>query len=177
MICSTSGTFMGMNVVYFTLGESIADIEIRTQLLRVPEVLSDLRQAQDMIQGIDLLSMMGSQELFMQQPKEFQLKLAQLLQEALFKRWKLSQVKYDVIIERRKFSDSAAWRRALKELLHQTPEFHMYVFGPGFDDLEYEVSKLKFKSPPQIFLHEVISEDPMLDWFWPTIMQGAKLSA
>ncbi|MBS1970452.1 MAG: hypothetical protein JSU04_09090 [Bdellovibrionales bacterium] len=168
---------MGMNVVYFTLGDSIVDIEIRTQLLRVPEVLSDLRQAQDIAPEMDLISIMGSQELFMKMPRDFQLKLAQLLQEALFKRWKLSQVKYDTIVERRKFSDSAVWRRSLKELLHQAPEFHMYVFGPGFDDLEYEISKLKFKAPPQIFLHEVISEDPMLDWFWPTIMQGAKLSA
>lgn len=168
---------MGMNVVYFTLGESIADIEIRTQLLRIPEVLSDLRQAQDIAPEMDLISIMGSQELFMKMPRDFHLKLAQLLQEALFKRWKLSQVKYDVIVERRKHSDSAAWRLALKELLHQDKEFHMYVFGPGFDDLEYEIGKLKFKSPPQIFLHEVISEDPMLDWFWPTIMQGAKLSA
>lgn len=166
-----------MNVVYFTLGESIADLEIRTQLMRVPEVLSDLRQAQDMIPNIDLVSMMGSQELFMKTPREFQLKLAQLLQEALFKRWKLSGTSYDVIIERRKFSDSNEWRRSLKELLHQNSEFHFYVFGPGFDDLEYEVGKLKFKNPPQIFLHEVISEDPMLDWFWTTIMQGAKLSA
>jgi len=171
------GTFKGMNVVYFTLGESIADIEIRTQLLRIPEVLSDLRQAQDILKGVDLISIMGSQEIFLQQPKEFQLKLAQLMQEALFKRWKLSQVKYDVIIERRTLSDSKVWRASLKELLQKHPEFHIYVFGPGFDDLEYEVSKLKFKNPPQIFLHEVISEDPMLDWFWPSIMQNAKLSA
>lgn len=168
---------IGMNVVYFTLGESIIDIEIRSQLLRVPEVLSDLRQAQDIVPEMDLISIMGSQELFMKMPKDFHLKLAQLLQEALFKRWKLSLVKYDVIVERRKYSDSASWRVALKELLQRDQEFHVYVFGPGFDDLEYEVSKLKFKNPPQIFLHEVISEDPMLDWFWPTIMQGAKLSA
>lgn len=167
-----------MNVVYFTLGDSIADLEVRTQLLRVPEILSDLRQAQNMIPGVDLISMMGSQELFMKQPLEFRLKLAQLLQEALFKRWKLStQVRYDVIVERRKFTEPAEWRRAIKELLHQKPEFHIYVFGPGFDDFEYEISKLKFKDPPQIFLHEVISEDPMLEWFWPSIMQGAKLSA
>lgn len=166
-----------MNMAYFTLGESIADIEIRAQLLRVPEVLSDLRQAQDMVPEMDLISIMGSQELFLKMQKPFQLKLAQLVQEALFKRWKLSQVKYDLIVERRKYSDVESWRRTLKELLQKAPEFHVYVFGPGFDDFEYEVSKLKFKSPPQIFLHEVISEDPMLDWFWPTIMQGAKLSA
>lgn len=172
-----SVTLRNMNVVYFTLGESIADLEVRTQLIRVPEVLSDLRQAQDLIPGVDLVSMMGSQELFMRQSPEFRAKLAQLLQEALFKRWKLTQVKYDLIFERRKFPDVAAWRRAVKELLHQAPEFHVYVFGPGFDDLEYEIGKLKFKTPPQIFLHEIISEDPMLDWFWPNIMQGAKLSA
>ncbi len=166
-----------MNVVYFTLGESIIDVEVRAQLLRVPEVLSDLRQAQDFIPNMDLISIMGSQELFQKVTKDFQLKLAQLLQESLFKRWKASGVHYDIIIERRKFSDSAAWRRSLKELLHNSAEFHMYVFGPGFDDFEYEVGKLKFKIPPQIFLHEIISEDPMLDWFWPTIMQGAKLSA
>jgi hypothetical protein len=166
-----------MNVVYFTLGESIIDIEVRAQLLRVPEVLSDIRQAQNLAPDMDLLSIMGSQELFEKMPKDFQLKLAQLLQESLFKRWKLSGVRFDMIIERRKFSDSAAWRKSLKELLQNSPEFHMYIFGPGFDDLEYEVGKLKFKTPPQIFLHEVISEDPMLDWFWPTIMQGAKLSA
>lgn len=169
--------FYCMNVVYFTLGEAIADIEIRTQLLRVPEVLSDLRQAQGLVPEMDLISIMGSQELFEKMSKEFRLKLAQLLQEALFKRWKLSQVKCDVLVERRKHSDSAAWRLALKELLQRDKEFHFYVFGPGFDDLEYEVGKLKFKNPPQVFLHEVISEDPMLDWFWPSIMQGAKLSA
>jgi len=170
-------TFMGMNVIYFTLGESIADIEVRAQLLRVPEVLSDLREAQNLAPEMDLISIMGSQELFMKMPRDFHLKLAQLLQEALFKRWKLSQIKCDTLVERRKFSDSKAWRMALKELLNKDQEFHMYVFGPGFDDLEYEIGKLKFKSPPQIFLHEIISEDPMLDWFWPTIMQGAKLSA
>lgn len=166
-----------MNVVYFTLGESIKDIEVRTQLLRVPEVLSDLRQAQNAIPNMDLISIMGSQELFEKVPKDFQLKLAQLLQEALFKRWKLLGIRYDIIIERRKLTDSVAWRKSLKELLCNSAEFHLYVFGPGFDDFEYEVSKLKFKIPPQIFLHEVISEDPMLDWFWPNIMQGAKLSA
>jgi hypothetical protein len=166
-----------MNVVYFTLGESIADIEIRAQLLRVPEVLADLRLAQDMIPNMDLVSVMGSQELFDQTPREFQLKLAQLLQESLFKRWKLTRISYDVIIERRKFGPSEEWRKALKELLQQKDEFHFYIFGPGFDDLEYEIGKIKFKNPPKIFLHEMISEDPMLDWFWPTIMQGAKLSA
>jgi hypothetical protein len=166
-----------MNVVYFTLGESIRDIEVRTQLLRVPEVLSDLRQAQNAIPNMDLISIMGSQELFEKVPGDFQLKLAQLLQEALFKRWKLLGIRYDIIIERRKLTDSVAWRKSLKELLCNSAEFHLYVFGPGFDDFEYEVSKLKFKIPPQIFLHEVISEDPMLDWFWPNIMQGAKLSA
>jgi hypothetical protein len=172
-----SDTLICMNVVYFTLGESIIDIEIRTQLLRVPEVMADLKSAQNVIPNMDLVSMMGSQDLFLKTPKEFQAKLAQLLQEALFKRWKLGMVKYDTIIERRKFSDMAVWKKAIKELLQQKSEFHFYVVGPGFDDLEYEVGKIRFKNPPQIFLHEVISEDPMLDWFWPTIMQGAKLSA
>jgi len=166
-----------MNVAYFTLGESIVDIEIRAQLLRVPEVLSDLRLAQNRIPNMDLVSVMGSQDLFMQTPREFQLKLAQLLQEALFKRWKMSGATYDAIVERRKYGNSDQWRKSLKEILQQSAEFHFFVFGPGFDDLEYEVSKIRFREPPQIFLHEVISEDPMLDWFWPTIMQVAKLSA
>jgi len=172
-----SVTLLSMNVVYFTLGESIVDIEIRTQLLRVPEVLADLRLAQNMIPNVDIVSLMGSQELFEQTPKEFQAKLAQLLQEALFKRWKLGMVHYDAILERRKFAKSEEWRKALKEVLHQTNEFHFYVIGPGFDNLEYEVGKIRFKNPPQIFLHEVISEDPMLEWFWPGILQDAKLSA
>ncbi|HEY8269603.1 MAG TPA: hypothetical protein VIG33_01840, partial [Pseudobdellovibrionaceae bacterium] len=162
-----------MNVVYFTLGESISDIEVRAQLLRVPEVLADLRQAQNLIPNMDLLSIMGSQELFKKISKEFQLKLAQLLQEALFKRWKRAEIRYDIILERRKLSDSAVWRKSLKDLLHNSAEFQIYVFGPGFDDLEYEINKLKFKVPPQIFLHEVISEDPLLDWFWPNITQDA----
>lgn len=168
---------MDMNVVYFTLGESITDIEVRAQLLRVPEVLTDLRQAQNLIPNMDLISLMGSQELFKSLPKEFQLKLAQLLQEALFKRWKMAGIRYDLILERRKLSDSVTWRKSLKGLLANSAEFHIYVFGPGFDDLEYEINKLKFKVPPQIFLHEVISEDPLLDWFWPSITQDAKLSA
>src|SRR5207253_3047547 len=109
---------------------------VRSQLLRVPEVLSDLRQAKDLVPEMDLISIMGSQELFEKMPKDFHLKLAQLLQEALFKRWKMSGVRYDMILERRKFSDSAAWRKHLKDLLQNSPEFHMYVFGPGFDDLE-----------------------------------------
>lgn len=166
-----------MNVVYFTLGESIADIEIRAQLLRIPEVMADLRLAQNMIPNVDIISLMGSQELFNKTPKEFQAKLAQLLQEALFKRWKLAMVRYDVILERRKFEKLEEWRKNLKEVLHKTNEFHFYVVGPGFDNLEYEIGKIKFKNPPQIFLHEVISEDPMLDWFWTEIMADAKLSA
>lgn len=168
---------LSMNVVYFTLGESIHDLEIRTQLLRVPEVLSDLRLAQNMLPNVDLVSMMGSQELFLKAPEEFQAKLGQLLQEAVFKRWKLGLLKYDTIIERRKFTSPEEWRKSLKSLLQQKSEFHFYVIGPGFDDLEYEIGKIRFKNPPQIFLHEVISEDPMLDWFWSSIMQDAKLSA
>jgi hypothetical protein len=171
------GTLLSMNVVYFTLGESIADIQIRTQLLRVPEVLADLRLAQNSIPNVDMISMMGSQDMFMKTPKDFQLKLAQLLQEALFKRWKLSMARYDLILERRKFND-VEWRKTLRETLRQTNEYHFYVMGPGFDNLEYEIGKIRFKNnPPHIFLHEVISEDPMLEWFWPGIMQGAKLSA
>ncbi|MGZ3745145.1 MAG: hypothetical protein ACXWRE_08220 [Pseudobdellovibrionaceae bacterium] len=166
-----------MNVVYFTLGDSIRDVEVRTQLLRVPEVLKDLRQAQNMIPNMDLISIMGSQDIFSKISYDFQLKLAQLLQEALFKRWKAAGTRYDIILERRKLQDSTVWRKTLKELLQNSAEFHIYVFGPGFDDLEYEINKLKFKIPPQIFLHEVISEDPLLDWFWPSITQHAKLSA
>jgi hypothetical protein len=166
-----------MNVVYFTLGESIADPEIRAQLIRVPEVMSDIKLAQNMIPNVDLISLMGSQDLFVKTAPEFRAKLAQLLQEALFKRWKLSLVKYDTLVERRKFASAEVWRKALKELLQVKEEYHFYVVGPGFDDLEYEIGKIRFKNPPQIFLHEVISEDPMLEWFWPSIMQDAKLSA
>ncbi|MBK9322745.1 MAG: hypothetical protein IPM97_07335 [Bdellovibrionaceae bacterium] len=166
-----------MNIAYFTRGESIQDIEIRAQLLRIPEVMADLKLAQNAISNVDLVSLMGSQELFLKTPMEFRAKLAQLLQEALYKRWKMSTVKCDAVIERRRFEILEDWRKSLNELLQQSKEFHFYVLGPGFDDLEYEIGKIRFKSPPQIFLHEVISEDPMLDWFWPTIMQGAKLSA
>lgn len=166
-----------MNVVYFTLGESIGDLEVRTQLLRIPEVLSDLRQARELVPEMDLITMMGSEDAFNKMPKAFQMKLAQLLQEALFKRWKLQQISYDIILERRKFTDVKSWRRALKELLHQAPEVHFYILGPGYDDLEYEIGKIRFHTPPQVMLHEVIAEDMMLDWFWPALLQNAKLSA
>jgi hypothetical protein len=167
-----------MNVVYFTLGDSIQDIEIRAQLLRIPEVLSDLRQAQNVLPNVDLMSVMGSQDMFMKLPKEFQRKLAQLLQEALFKRWKFTaMVKYDLILERRKYETPKEWLATLKVLMQKSPEIHIYVLGPGFDELEYEVSKIKVKNAPQIYLHEVISEDPQLEWFWPSIILDAKLSA
>lgn len=167
-----------MNVVYFTLGDSIQDIEIRAQLLRIPEVLSDLRQAQHMLPKVDLLSVMSSQDMFSQLPGEFQAKLAQLIQESLFKRWKFNaMVKYDVVVERRRFDQIKDWHATLKVLMSKSPEIHVYVLGPGFDNLEYEIGKIKLKNAPQIYLHEVISEDPLLDWFWPTIMLDAKLSA
>jgi hypothetical protein len=65
----------------------------------------------------------------------------------------------------------------LKVLMQKSPEIHMYVVGPGFDELEYDIGKIKLRAPPQIYLHEIISEDPQLAWFWPTIMLDAKLSA
>lgn len=164
-------------MVYFTLGDSIADLEVRTQLLRIPEVLSDLRQARELVPEMDLVAMMGSEDAFKKMPEAFQKKLAQLLQEALFKRWKLQQIHYDVILERRKFPEAKAWRRALKELLHQAPEIHFYIFGPGYDELEFEISKIRFRNPPQVTLHEMIAEDEMLEWFWPALVQNAKLSA
>jgi hypothetical protein len=167
-----------MNVVYFTEGESIQDIEVRAQLLRIPEVLSDLRQAQALLPNIDLISVMGSQDLFTQLPNEFRAKLAQLVQEALFKRWKFTaMVKFDLILERRRFENVKDWHATLKVMMKKDPEIHIYVLGPGFDNLEYEINKITLKNPPQIYLHEVISEDPQLDWFWPTILMDAKLSA
>lgn len=167
-----------MNVVYFTRGDSIQDLEVRAQLLRIPEVLSDLRQAQPLLPNIDLMSVMTSQDMFSKLPKDFQQKLAQLLQEGLFKRWKFNaMVKYDMVLERRRYQEPKDWMATLKVLLQKSPEIHMYVVGPGFDELEYDISKIKLREPPQIYLHEVISEDPQLDWFWPTIMLDAKLSA
>jgi hypothetical protein len=167
-----------MNVVYFSVGDSIQDIEIRAQVLRIPEVLADLRQAQKMLPNIDLISVMASQELFVQLPKEFQGKVSQLVQEALFKRWKFSaMIKYDLVLERRRFETPKEWQATLKVLMQKNPEIHVYVLGPGFDDLEYEIGKIKLHDAPQIYLHEVISEDPLLEWFWPNIMLDAKLSA
>lgn len=167
-----------MNIVYFTLGDSIQDIEVRAQLLRVPEVLSDLRQAQHLIPNVDLMSVMSSQDMFSKLPKDFQRKLAQLLQEGLFKRWKFNaMVKYDMVIERRRYENPKDWHTSLKTVMQKAPEIHMYVVGPGFDELEYDIGKIKLRTPPQVYLHEIISEDPQLDWFWPTIMLDAKLSA
>lgn len=163
-----------MTVLYFTDGALIEDLQVRKSLLRIPEVLHCLRENQDEFLNCDLYIVMMDQALFNQLNYYQKMRLKMLLQKSLYERWIRQGGAPDLIIKRKdypNFADIAATFTKLATI----EELKVVTIGPGFDELESFLRlNLKLHSSP---LTDMISQDPLLGWFWQDVKNGIQLSS
>lgn len=161
-----------MTVIYFTDGALIEDLQIRKSLLRIPEIIQCLREHQDEFIDCDLFMVMMDQPLFNQLNYHQKTRLKLLLQKSLYERWLKQGIEPDLIIKRQDYSDFSYIASTFAKL-STIEELKVVTIGPGFDELESFLKlKLKLQSSPQF---DMISEDPMLGWFWDGIKNSIQL--
>lgn len=161
-----------MTVIYFTDGALIEDLHIRKSLLRIPEIIQCLRENQDEFLNCDLFIAMMDQDVFNRLNYHQKLRLKSLLQTALYERWCQQGIEPDLIIHRKNYGDFSQICDTFAKL--STIEgLRVVTVGPGFDDLE-KFLRQNMKLETQI-LHDLISVDPQLNWFWDDVKSGIQL--
>lgn len=161
-----------MMVIYFTDGALIDDLHIRKSLLRIPEIITCLRENQKEFLNCDLFIAMMDQEVFNLLNYHQKSYLKNLLQQALFRRWQVQGIEPDLIIRRRDFDDFSQVAATILKL-STIETLKIVTVGPGFDELEpFLRLQLKLTSFP---LHDTIHQDPKLNWFWSDVKNGLQL--
>ena len=161
-----------MTVIYFTDGALIEDLHVRKSLLRIPEIIECLRYHQDEFLDCDLFIAMMDQALFNQLNYHQKSRLKLLLQGSLYARWLKQGIEPDLIIKRKDYNDFSYIASTFAKL-STIEELKVVTIGPGFDELESFLRlKLKLQSSPQ---SDMISQDPMLGWFWDGIKNSIQL--
>lgn len=161
-----------MTVIYFTDGALIEDLHIRKSLLRIPEIISCLRENQKEFLNCDLFIAMMDQNVFNLLNYYQKQRLKVTLQQALYQRWLRQGVEPDLIIRRRDYEDFSQLASTFVKL-STLETLKIVTIGPGFDELESFLRiQLKMKSCP---LFDMISQDPNLGWFWSDVKSGLQL--
>lgn len=161
-----------MTVIYFTDGALIEDLLVRKSLLRIPEIIECLRENQAEFLNCDLYMAMMDQPLFNQLNYHQKSRLKSLLQKSLYDRWIKQGVEPDLIIRRKDFSDFSQIAGTFRRLA-TIDDLKVVTIGPGFDELEAFLRlNLKLQGSP---LHDMISQDPHLGWFWSDVKSGIQL--
>lgn len=161
-----------MTVIYFTDGALIEDLHIRKSLLRIPEIIQALRENQDEFLNCDLFIAMMDQNLFNQLNYHQKSRLKNLIQTALYERWCRQGIEPDLIIHRKKYNDFSEVCATFAKLA-TIEGLRVVTVGPGFDELE-KFLRQSLKLETQI-LHDMISVDPQLNWFWDDVKSGIQL--
>ncbi len=159
-------------VIYFTDGALIDDLHIRKSLLRIPEIITCLRENQKEFLNCDLFIAMMDQDVFNLLNYHQKSYLKVLLQQSLFRRWQVQGIEPDLIIRRRDFDDFSHVAATILKL-SSIETLKIVTVGPGFDELEpFLRLQLKLTSFP---LHDMIHQDPNLNWFWSDVKNGLQL--
>lgn len=179
-----------MRILYFTDGAGIDLLGIRESVLRIPEVLTSLRLAQEQTRYVDLMQAMSlSDEDFRQVPAVLRNFLINTVQRGLHQRWINRDQRADLILRRinyRSFSgiqkEVLNFIRGKKEgqgvatqdlhLMHFVGRVEITIIGPGYDEIEIWLRReVSTKSDLKVLIKDVIASDPQLDWFWPQVRE------
>ncbi len=161
-----------MTVIYFTDGALIDDLHIRKSLLRIPEIIHCLRENQKEFLNCDLFIAMMDQRVFNLLNYHQKTRLKLLIQQSLFQRWSRQGVEPDLIIRRKDYCDFSQLASTFVKL-STVDSLQVVTIGPGFDELESFLRlQLKVTSCPQF---DMISQDPMLNWFWEGVKNDIQL--
>jgi hypothetical protein len=158
-----------MKLLYFTLGTSLLDEQVRRQLIRIPEVLSEIRKVklQPKFRGQDaVMAFLGLNDLSQPNLKGNLQDWVAVVQKGLFNRLRKSGLKYSGLFKRNRMTSNL--ENIFVPLLQSKSKIEIYVIGPGFDDLKTQIDRIqkKFRLNCDVVLIDVISQDPKLKWFW-----------
>lgn len=161
-----------MTVIYFTDGALIDDVVIRRSLLRIPEVISEIRKAQNEFVDSDLFMAMNEAEPYSQLNYHQRKHLKKVIQNGLYHRWMKNKIEPDLIIKRTDYlrTDDLI---SVFQRLSTIDALNIVTIGPGFDEIE-SLLRLQLKVCT-IPLQDVISRDPHLNWFWTDLKSQIQL--
>ncbi len=152
-----------MTVIYFTDGALIDDVCIRRSLLRIPEVITELKKTGSEFVNIDLFLAMNEQSVYSLLNFHQQKHLKKVIQSALYQRWLKNKIEPDLIIKRTDYHRMDDLISVFQRL-STIDALNIVTIGPGYDDIESLLRlKLKVCTSP---LKDFISADPHLNWFW-----------
>ena len=182
-----------MRILYFTDGAGIDLLSIRNQLLRVPEVLTSLRETQNNVRYVDLMTVMGLDEVeFKQTPKALRTLLINACQKGLHQRWVNRGHQADIIMRRINFHHLSDLKQSLLacleqklrgqavdvsqlQLIHFIKTVEITIIGPGYDEVEIWLRKeVAVQGSLQLKVRDIIDADPALNWFWPQVSQNVQ---
>lgn len=161
-----------MTVIYFTDGALIDDVLVRRSLLRIPEVISELRKSQSEFVDSDLFLAMNEASAYQQLNFHQKKHLKKALQNGLYQRWLKNKIEPDLIIKRTDYlrTDDLI---SVFQRLSTIDALNIVTIGPGFDEIESLLRlQLKVCTNP---LQDVISRDPHLNWFWADLKSQIQL--
>lgn len=170
-----------MNIVYFTLGSGVLVSHIREQLLRIPEVISEIKFAQLQNPDWDLMVAFMVPEVFevlSESRKEF---AVALIQKALFTRWMKQNHQVDVILRRAFYKKKEQLVDKMAQCLTEAfdssgvseeKKVHIYVIGPGMDELNIYLKEILQDVSKKVEIIECLGLDPALYWFWPKVQNS-----
>lgn len=153
-----------MKLVYFTTGEALKDRRVREQVLRIPEVLSEVKKVKkacaDNVQAF--LNLKGGLEEWVA-----------IVQKGLFLRLKNTGFKYSGLVKRGRWPQEDQLEGVLLPILQAKQEIEIFVIGPGFDDLHMHIRKIqkKYRLSCEVVFCEIIHNDRRLQWFWPELVE------
>lgn len=169
-----------MRIVYFTLGKELLDEHIRHQLVRIPEVLSEIKkvkfESSKIVQDPVLAFLSLSESPSALSPVSFQ-DWVQIIQKGLFLRLRKSGFKYGGLFKRSRMTQQKSLESTIVPVLEARDRIEVWVIGPGFDDLESQISKIKerYRLDCEVRFVDVIDQDRKLKWFWSEIRQATGL--
>ena len=166
-----------MKLLYFTLGTSLLDEQVRRQLVRIPEVLSEIRKVklQAKLQNQDpVMAFLGLNDFRNSHLKGSLEDWVEVIQKGLFTRLRKSGFKYSGLFKRKRLLSIPSLESVFVPLLQTKSVIEIYVVGPGFDDLKSHVERIQknFQLSCDVVFIDVISQDPKLRWFWSEIVEA-----
>ena len=165
-----------MKLLYFTLGTSLLDEQMRRQLVRIPEVLSEIRKVkmQPKLQCQDpVMAFLGLNDFKNTNLKGSLEDWVTVVQKGLFNRLRKSGFKYSGLFKRSRLEQNGSLESVFVPLLQSKPMIEVYVIGPGFDDLKTHLDRIQknFRLNCDVVFVDVISQDSKLRWFWSEIVE------
>ncbi len=180
-----------MRILYFTDGAGIDLSGIRGSVLRIPEVLTSLRQGQEQAKYVDLMVLMSmDDDEFRKVPSVLRNFLINLVQRGLHQRWINRGHEVDLILRRINYPNFAAVKAEIYKfirtkthgrsiqsadlrLIHFLSHVEISMIGPGYDEVETWLRRdISSRQDIKILIKDVIECDPQLAWFWPQVKES-----